>query len=105
MEDLYERHGLWSADGTWARLLQQVQGRGRRLVDPPPVRTRDWPRGVATGCDLLGCWPMDVDLETLAWHARSKGGLHLRTVKVLLEHGQLEVVIRAAVERGEWVCA
>ncbi|ALO13514.1 hypothetical protein AQF52_7931 [Streptomyces venezuelae] len=48
---------------------------------------------------------MDVDLETLAWHARSKGGLHLRTVKVLLEHGQLEVVIRAAVERGEWVCA
>ncbi|MFE1909100.1 hypothetical protein ACFW96_36340 [Streptomyces gardneri] len=48
---------------------------------------------------------MDADLETLAWHARSNGGLHLRTVKVLLEHGQLEVVIRAAVERGEWVCA
>ncbi|MFF8837570.1 hypothetical protein [Streptomyces sp. NPDC015130] len=26
-------------------------------------------------------------------------------MKVLLEHGQLEVVIRAAVERGDWVCA
>ncbi|WP_024756019.1 tetratricopeptide repeat protein [Streptomyces exfoliatus] len=48
---------------------------------------------------------MDVDLETLAWHAESNGGLHLRTVKVLLDHGQLEVVIRAAAERGEWVCA
>ncbi|MEU3604939.1 hypothetical protein AB0E83_05700 [Streptomyces sp. NPDC035033] len=48
---------------------------------------------------------MDVDLDTLAWHARGNGGLHLRTVKVLLEHDQLDVVIRAATERGEWVCA
>ncbi|CAL9638204.1 hypothetical protein SUDANB120_06266 (plasmid) [Streptomyces sp. enrichment culture] len=23
---IYERHRLWSADGTWVRLLQQVQG-------------------------------------------------------------------------------
>ncbi|MFI0990603.1 hypothetical protein [Streptomyces exfoliatus] len=41
----------------------------------------------------------------MAWHAKGNGGLPRRTVDVLLEHGQLEVVIRAAVERGEWVCA
>ncbi|MET9725466.1 tetratricopeptide repeat protein [Streptomyces zaomyceticus] len=46
-----------------------------------------------------------MNLDDLAWHAKGNGGLPKRTVDVLLEHGQLEVVIRAAVERGEWVCA
>ncbi|MGA5069351.1 tetratricopeptide repeat protein [Streptomyces exfoliatus] len=46
-----------------------------------------------------------MNLDDLAWHAKGNGGLPQRTVDVLLEHGQLEVVIRAAVERGEWVCA
>ncbi|MEV4441207.1 transposase, partial [Streptomyces sp. NPDC049577] len=33
----YERHRLWSADGTWERLLQQHQHASGALTDPPPA--------------------------------------------------------------------
>lgn len=35
----YERHRLWSADGTWERLLRQVQAEAARRYDG--VRSRE----------------------------------------------------------------
>ncbi|MFE5730328.1 hypothetical protein ACFQ7A_05360 [Streptomyces sp. NPDC056528] len=46
-----------------------------------------------------------MDLDDLAWQAKNNGGIPPRTVSLLLELGHLDLVIRAAAERGEWFCA
>lgn len=46
-----------------------------------------------------------VNTDDLAWQAGNYGGLSPRKVDFLLEHGHLDLVIRAAEERGEWFCA
>jgi tetratricopeptide (TPR) repeat protein len=46
-----------------------------------------------------------VNTGDLSWQTRNYGGLHPRKVDLLLEHGHLDLVIRAAEERGEWFCA
>lgn len=35
---VYERHRIWSADGTWERLLQQVQAAAGARSEPPPTQ-------------------------------------------------------------------
>ncbi|WP_328498608.1 hypothetical protein OHS59_42130 [Streptomyces sp. NBC_00414] len=44
-------------------------------------------------------------MDDLAWQAGNYGGLPPRKVGLLLERGHLDLVIRAAKERGEWFCA
>ncbi|MFF7856929.1 hypothetical protein [Streptomyces sp. NPDC007904] len=46
-----------------------------------------------------------MNTADLAWQAGNYGGLSLRKVDPLLEHGHLDLVIRAAEGRGEWFCA
>ncbi|MCB5177948.1 hypothetical protein [Streptomyces antimicrobicus] len=46
-----------------------------------------------------------MNVDDLEWQARHFGGLPPRMVDLLLEQGHLDLVIRAAVERGEWFCA
>ncbi|MER6523043.1 hypothetical protein ABT246_40295 [Streptomyces sp. NPDC001553] len=46
-----------------------------------------------------------MHMDDLAWQASNFGGLGPRRVDFLLEHGHLELVIQAAVERSEWFCA
>ncbi|WP_428957160.1 hypothetical protein [Streptomyces sp. cg35] len=46
-----------------------------------------------------------MNIDDLGWQARTLGGLSPRNVGFLLEHGHLDLVIQAAVERGEWFCA
>ncbi|MFE1478731.1 hypothetical protein ACFW6N_33365 [Streptomyces cyaneofuscatus] len=46
-----------------------------------------------------------MNSDDLAWQADNYGGLPPRKVDLLLEHGHLDLVIRAAEERGEWFCA
>ncbi|MGW1638451.1 hypothetical protein [Streptomyces lavendulae] len=46
-----------------------------------------------------------MDIDDLGWQASNYGGLPPRKVDLLLEHGHLDLVIRAAEERGEWFCA
>ncbi|MGW2678012.1 hypothetical protein [Streptomyces sp. NPDC001436] len=46
-----------------------------------------------------------MHMNDLAWQASNFGGLAPRSVRFLLKHGHLELVIRAAAERDEWFCA
>lgn len=46
-----------------------------------------------------------VNVDDLEWQASHVGGLPPGRVDPLLEHGGLDLVIRAASERGEWFCA
>ncbi|MFJ3928574.1 hypothetical protein, partial [Streptomyces sp. NPDC090022] len=46
-----------------------------------------------------------MNVDDLAWQAGNYGGIPPRGVTSLLEHGHLDLVIRAAAERGEWFCA
>ncbi|MER7582212.1 hypothetical protein [Kitasatospora sp. NPDC097691] len=46
-----------------------------------------------------------MNIEDLDWQAGSRGGITPLMVKALLERGQLELLVRAARERGEWFCA
>ncbi|KUH35643.1 MULTISPECIES: hypothetical protein [Streptomyces] len=46
-----------------------------------------------------------MNTDDLSWQASNYGGLSPRKVTLLLEHGHLNLVIRAAEERGEWFCA
>lgn len=98
---VYERHRLWSADGTWERLLQQVQAAADAVgeidwdisvdstivrahqhaagarTDPPPV---PGPKGAA-GMEHQAEAPwqslvarlVEVVLEVRAWAARAAG--------------------------------
>lgn len=98
---VYERHRLWSADGTWERLLQQVQAAadaageidwdisvdstivrahqhaaGAR-TDPPPVPGQKGVVGMehqdeAPWQSLVACL-VEVVLEVRAWAARGAG--------------------------------
>ncbi|KPI21399.1 hypothetical protein OV450_7645 [Actinobacteria bacterium OV450] len=53
METVYERHRRWSADGTWERLLQQVQAQADAAaridwgvsVDSTSIRARQHAAG------------------------------------------------------------
>ncbi|NEA59588.1 transposase [Streptomyces sp. SID13666] len=49
---VYERHRLWSADGTWERLLQQVQA----AADATPTS----PRAGRRGRQLLTASPLVI---------------------------------------------
>ncbi|MFD6281347.1 tetratricopeptide repeat protein [Streptomyces sp. NPDC060209] len=46
-----------------------------------------------------------MEVDDLEWQARHNGGVPPRLVNLLLEQGQLELLIRVAAERGEWFCA
>ncbi|MFF7140734.1 tetratricopeptide repeat protein [Streptomyces nodosus] len=46
-----------------------------------------------------------MDMDDLVWQASNNRGIYPRRVGLLLEHGHLDLVIRAAAERGEWFCA
>ncbi|MFJ9106468.1 hypothetical protein [Streptomyces sp. NPDC102283] len=46
-----------------------------------------------------------MDMDDLAWQASNYRGLSPRTVRLLLEHGHLNLVAQVAVDRGEWFCA
>ncbi|WP_046777439.1 tetratricopeptide repeat protein [Streptomyces yangpuensis] len=46
-----------------------------------------------------------MNVDDLEWQARHFGGLPPGRVDLLLERGGLDLVIRAAAERGEWFCA
>jgi transposase len=87
-----ERHRLWSADGTWERLLQQVQAAadaageidwdisvdstGAR-TDPPPVPRAKGAAGMEHQADTpwqsLVTRLVEVVLEARAWAARAVG--------------------------------
>jgi hypothetical protein len=98
---VYERHRLWSADGTWGRLLQQVQAAadaagevdwdisfdstivrahqhaaGAR-TDPPPAPGSKGASGVEhqdeTPWQSLLARLVEVVLEVRAWAARAAG--------------------------------
>ncbi|WP_405434701.1 hypothetical protein [Streptomyces anulatus] len=46
-----------------------------------------------------------MDMDDLAWQASNYRGLSPRTMRLLLEHGHLNLVAQVAVDRGEWFCA
>ncbi|MEU8431597.1 hypothetical protein AB0F18_01575 [Streptomyces sp. NPDC029216] len=46
-----------------------------------------------------------MNVDDLAWQAHNFGGLAPSTVRLLLEHGHLDLVIQVAADRGEWFCA
>ncbi|MFC9331562.1 tetratricopeptide repeat protein [Kitasatospora sp. NPDC057015] len=46
-----------------------------------------------------------MNIDDLSWQARHHGGVYPRMVRTLLDLGQLELLIRAARERGDWNCA
>ncbi|MER7585034.1 hypothetical protein [Kitasatospora sp. NPDC097691] len=46
-----------------------------------------------------------MNVDDLSWQARYHGGVYPRMVRTLLDLGQLELLIRAAQERGDWNCA
>ncbi|GGY55113.1 hypothetical protein GCM10010363_40580 [Streptomyces omiyaensis] len=46
-----------------------------------------------------------VNTDDLSWQAHHYGGPHPRKADLLPEHGRLDLMIRAAEERGECFCA
>ncbi|MFE7526137.1 hypothetical protein ACFU7Y_10475 [Kitasatospora sp. NPDC057542] len=46
-----------------------------------------------------------MNVDDLSWQAHTLGGVSPRLVRTLLDLGQLELLIRAAQERGDWHCA
>lgn len=68
---VYERHGLWSADGTWERLLQQVQAEADAAgeidwnisVDSTIVRAHQHAAGARTDPPLAPASKGDVLAE------------------------------------------
>ncbi|MER6345997.1 tetratricopeptide repeat protein [Streptomyces sp. NPDC001595] len=46
-----------------------------------------------------------MNVDDLEWQTKFLGGVSPRLVNDLLERGHLDLVIRAASERGEWFCA
>ncbi|MFD1277236.1 tetratricopeptide repeat protein [Streptomyces kaempferi] len=46
-----------------------------------------------------------MNIDDLSWQARNHGGVSPRMVRTLLGLGQLELLIQAAQERGDWNCA
>ncbi|MBP0451231.1 tetratricopeptide repeat protein [Kitasatospora sp. RG8] len=46
-----------------------------------------------------------MNIDDLSWQARHHGGVYPRMVRTLLDLGQVELLVRAARERGDWNCA
>ncbi|MGW0856802.1 tetratricopeptide repeat protein [Streptomyces sp. NPDC002690] len=46
-----------------------------------------------------------MNVDDLEWQYRHLGGVFPRTVESLLANGHLDLVVRAARERGDWFCA
>ncbi|MFD4658423.1 hypothetical protein ACFWP2_22655 [Kitasatospora sp. NPDC058444] len=46
-----------------------------------------------------------MNIDDLSWQASHNGGVSPRMVRALLDLGELELLIRAAQERGDWNCA
>ncbi|MEU5289492.1 CDC27 family protein [Streptomyces sp. CA-278952] len=46
-----------------------------------------------------------MNIDDLEWQADRIGGVPPRVVDSLLEHGHVDLVARAAAERGDWFCA
>ncbi|MCX0247868.1 hypothetical protein [Streptomyces drozdowiczii] len=46
-----------------------------------------------------------MDMDDLVWQASNYRGIPPRRVRLLLEHGHLNLVAQVAVDRGEWFCA
>lgn len=46
-----------------------------------------------------------MNIDDLSWQGRNHGGVSPRMVRTLLGLGQLELLIQAAQERGDWNCA
>lgn len=46
-----------------------------------------------------------MQIDDLEWQAGNSGGISPRTVDSLIERGYVDVVVEAAVERGDWFCA
>ncbi|WP_279329078.1 hypothetical protein [Streptomyces sp. OS603R] len=46
-----------------------------------------------------------MNLEDLEWQSRTLGGISPRLVTMLVEQGEVELLVQAASERGEWFCA
>lgn len=65
-----------------------------------------WPIGQCLGDMSVGASTLtNMDVDDLAWQSSNYRGLSPRTVRLLLEHGHLNLVAQVAVERGEWFCA
>ncbi|MFG2908375.1 tetratricopeptide repeat protein [Kitasatospora sp. NPDC048286] len=48
---------------------------------------------------------MNINVDDLSWQARTLGGVSPRLVQTFLDLGQLELLVQAARERGDWHCA
>ncbi|WP_370415492.1 hypothetical protein [Streptomyces fradiae] len=46
-----------------------------------------------------------MNVDDLDWQASNYGGIAPGSVRLLLEHGHLGLIIQTAAERGEWFCA
>ncbi|WP_037599514.1 tetratricopeptide repeat protein [Streptacidiphilus rugosus] len=46
-----------------------------------------------------------MNIDDLSWQARHHGGVYPRLARTLLDLGQVELLVRAARERGDWNCA
>ncbi|MFD8293922.1 tetratricopeptide repeat protein [Streptomyces lavendulae] len=46
-----------------------------------------------------------MNIDDLEWQSRTLGGITPRLVAILVERGEVELLIQAASERGEWFCA
>ncbi|MFJ6770767.1 tetratricopeptide repeat protein [Kitasatospora sp. NPDC091257] len=46
-----------------------------------------------------------MNLDDLAWQRQFDGGIDVRMAEHFAGHGQLELLIKTAVDRGEWFCA
>lgn len=48
---------------------------------------------------------MLVNIDDLEWQSRTLGGISPRLVSMLVERGEVELLVQAASEQGEWFCA
>ncbi|MGW7198715.1 tetratricopeptide repeat protein [Streptomyces chryseus] len=46
-----------------------------------------------------------MNIDDLEWQSRTLGGISPRLVTMLVERGEVELLVQAASERGEWFCA
>lgn len=89
--------------GTVVKYDVPARDQGAEAVALPYADPSDRPSfgGMSVAASTLPA----VNTDDLAWQAGNYGGLSPRKVDFLLEHGHLDLVIRAAEERGEWFCA
>ncbi|MFH8379035.1 hypothetical protein ACH4A7_36620 [Streptomyces cyaneofuscatus] len=46
-----------------------------------------------------------MNIDDLEWQSRTLGGISPRLITMLVERGEVELLVQAASERGEWFCA